>query len=298
MICMRRGLLRFSIPDVFQVTRCPIHVFANNNHLVFHQHIGLVDSIVLEDDYNTASLRSSPLGLDCSNHFPFNPTLFFIPNFTLVVFPITFSSQATPDFSKMVNRNFLLGALAAAATSAIAQDSGSENIRFGNAFSLGATNSYIIEAETTLFPGKTQSGDTPRLALWPGMGTDQNQLIQAIVLGSSDAQGEQCGGKPHVSGEWCAFASALQDDVQLQGDTFPVKSNQGVKIHCTFSASFNPYLYIKSAPTNLLSHSHRQIRRNLWQHHSNRVCGRKSRLHTQHEIRQGYRLWHRRGSPE
>ncbi|THZ06380.1 hypothetical protein D6C93_01512 [Aureobasidium pullulans] len=131
----------------------------------------------------------------------------------------------------MVNRNFLLGALAAAATTAIAQDSGSENIRFGNAFSLGATNSYIIEAETTLFPGKTQSGDTPRLALWPGMGTDQNQLIQAIVLGSSDAQGEQCGDKPHVSGEWCAFASALQDDVQLQGDTFPVKSNQGVKIH-------------------------------------------------------------------
>lgn len=132
----------------------------------------------------------------------------------------------------MVNRNFLLSALAAAATGAIAQDSGSENIRFGNAFSLGATNSYIVEAETTLYPGKTQSSDTPRLALWPGMGTDENQLIQAIVLASSDAQGAECGGKPHVSGEWCAFASALQNDVQLQGETFPVKSNQGVKIHC------------------------------------------------------------------
>ncbi|KAI4737414.1 hypothetical protein E4T50_12104 [Aureobasidium sp. EXF-12298] len=127
----------------------------------------------------------------------------------------------------MVNRNFLLSALAAAATGAIAQDSGSENIRFGNAFSLGATTSYIVEAETTLYPGKTQSGDTPRLALWPGMGTDENQLIQAIVLASSDAQGAECGGEPHVNGEWCAFASALQNDVQLQGATFPVKSNQG-----------------------------------------------------------------------
>ncbi|CAD0091472.1 unnamed protein product [Aureobasidium vineae] len=126
----------------------------------------------------------------------------------------------------MFNRNFLLGALAAAATGAFAQDSGSENIRFGNAFSLGATNSYIIEAETTLYPGKTQSGDTPRLALWPGMGTDQGQLIQAIVLGSTDAQGVQCGGKPHVNGQWCAFASALQNGVQLQGNTFPVDSNQ------------------------------------------------------------------------
>lgn len=68
----------------------------------------------------------------------------------------------------MVSRNLLFGMLAAtAATGAIAQDSGSENIRFGNAFSLGATNSYIVEAETTLYPGKTQNGDTPRLALWP-----------------------------------------------------------------------------------------------------------------------------------
>ncbi|KAG9993980.1 hypothetical protein KCU78_g18656, partial [Aureobasidium melanogenum] len=146
----------------------------------------------------------------------------------------------------MVNRNFLLSALAAAATGAIAQDSGSENIRFGNAFSLGATTSYIVEAETTLYPGKTQSGDTPRLALWPGMGTDENQLIQAIVLASSDAQGAECGGKPHVNGEWCAFASALQNDVQLQGDTFPVKSNQGVKIYCNVEGKIVSTLSTKS----------------------------------------------------
>ncbi|KAG9945537.1 hypothetical protein KCU85_g7166, partial [Aureobasidium melanogenum] len=132
----------------------------------------------------------------------------------------------------MVNRNFLLGALAAAATGAIAQDSGSENIRFGNAFSLGATtNTYIVEAETTLYPGKTQSGDTPRLALWPGMGTDEGQLIQAVVLASSDAQGAECGGKPHVNGEWCAFANKYDE---ASGNTTQTVSVEG-KIVSTLS---------------------------------------------------------------
>lgn len=163
--------------------------------------------------------------------------LFFVSNYVHSFFQILtpdvtyiLSTQSTKQ--KMVNRNILVGALAAAATGVVAQES--NNIRFGNALSLGATNSYIVEAETTLYPGETQSGDTPRMALWPGMGTDESQLIQAIVLESTDAQGENCGGAAHVQGQWCAFASALQDDVQLQGDTFAVTSKQGVKIHCMF----------------------------------------------------------------
>ncbi|KAH0334464.1 hypothetical protein KCU81_g9443, partial [Aureobasidium melanogenum] len=132
----------------------------------------------------------------------------------------------------MVNRNFLLSTLATAATCAFAQDSGSENIRFGNAFSLGATtNTYIVEAETTLYPGKTQSGDTPRLALWPGMGTDEGQLIQAIVLASTDAQGTECGGKSHVDGEWCAFANKYDE---ASGNTTQTVSVEG-KIVSTLS---------------------------------------------------------------
>jgi hypothetical protein len=129
----------------------------------------------------------------------------------------------------MITNTLLLFTLATLLPTILAQ-----NVRFGNAFSLGATTSYILSAETTLYPGRTQPGDTPRLALWPGMGTDQGQLIQAIVLGSSDAQGQNCGGKPHVQGQWCVFASALQSGTQLQGATFPINANQGVKIQCKF----------------------------------------------------------------
>jgi len=154
------------------------------------------------------------------------PTSSFLPSAFIIDRAILHHFKSPT--STMVNHSFLLGALAATVTGVVAQD----NVRFGNAFSLGATNSYIIEAETTLYPGKTQSGDTPRLALWPGMGTDQGQLIQAIVLGSTDAQGQDCGGKPHVNGQWCVFASALQSGTQLQGATFPINSNQGAKIHC------------------------------------------------------------------
>jgi hypothetical protein len=113
----------------------------------------------------------------------------------------------------MITNTLLLFTLATLLPTILAQ-----NVRFGNAFSLGATNSYIIEA--------------PRLALWPGMGTDQGQLIQAIVLSSTDAQGQNCGGKPHVQGQWCVFASALQSGTQLQGATFAINANQGVKIQC------------------------------------------------------------------
>ena len=45
----------------------------------------------------------------------------------------------------------------------------------------------IVEAETTIYPGKAHSPAQDRLALWPGMGTDSGDLIQAIVL-STDKQ--------------------------------------------------------------------------------------------------------------
>lgn len=127
------------------------------------------------------------------------------------------------------------------------------------------------------------------LSLYSGMGTDENQLIQAIVLSSSDAQGQDCGGSLHVNGEWCVFASALQNDIQLQGETFPVESNQAVKIHCTL-------LFTIYHPPHVLTIPNRQIRRSLGQHDANSQCPRQNCQHFIHEIRQSDRLGHRRRS--
>jgi hypothetical protein len=61
---------------------------------------------------------------------------------------------------------------------------GGNYYRFGPAFSLGPTQSYIVYAETTLYPGKTPQPQLDRLALWAGMGTDAkpSNLIQAIIV--------------------------------------------------------------------------------------------------------------------
>lgn len=72
--------------------------------------------------------------------------------------------------------------LLALAGNAAAQTS----IRFGPYYSLGATTSYIVEAETTLFPGKTPDPQQDRMVLWPGMGTDNGQLVQSIVSSSTE----------------------------------------------------------------------------------------------------------------
>lgn len=61
------------------------------------------------------------------------------------------------------------------------------SIRFGPYYSLGATTSYIAEAETTLHPGKTPDPQQDRMVLWPGMGTSNGQLVQSIVSASAEA---------------------------------------------------------------------------------------------------------------
>ena len=65
------------------------------------------------------------------------PTFSFLPSASIIDRAILqhFKSPA----STMVNHSFLLGALAATVTGVVAQD----NVRFGNAFSLGATTSYL-----------------------------------------------------------------------------------------------------------------------------------------------------------
>ncbi|MCJ1329754.1 hypothetical protein MMC10_006434 [Thelotrema lepadinum] len=115
--------------------------------------------------------------------------------------------------------------------------SAQSNVRFGPYWFLQSTQNSIVEATTTLYPGEAQNPQLNRLALWPGMGTSGGDLVQAIILSSNDAQAENCGGKPHVTGQWCVFASTLQNGVQLQGDTHPLTSKQGVTVHYLYEAS-------------------------------------------------------------
>lgn len=61
-----------------------------------------------------------------------------------------------------------------------------DNIGFGPAFSLGPTQSWIREANSTLVLPETPSPQKDRLALWPGMGTSGGDLIQALAVSFAD----------------------------------------------------------------------------------------------------------------
>ncbi|KAF4301801.1 hypothetical protein GTA08_BOTSDO09902 [Botryosphaeria dothidea] len=111
------------------------------------------------------------------------------------------------------------------------------SVRFGPYYSLGATISYIVEAETTLYPGKTPDPQQDRMVLWPGMGTDNGQLVQSIVSSSTETA-TQCGGK---SGEWCVFASTYTGETQLSGDAKPLTATQGVKINYKYDDASGNY---------------------------------------------------------
>lgn len=79
---------------------------------------------------------------------------------------------------------YSLGTLATLALLGLAN--GQSNIGFGPAFSLGPTQSCIREAKTTLVLPEVPSKEADRLALWPGMGTSNGDLIQALAVSFSD----------------------------------------------------------------------------------------------------------------
>lgn len=77
-----------------------------------------------------------------------------------------------------------LGSLTVLAVLGLA--SAQDNIGFGPAFSLGPTQSWIREANSTLVLPETPSPQKDRLALWPGMGTSGGDLIQALAVSFAD----------------------------------------------------------------------------------------------------------------
>jgi hypothetical protein len=78
----------------------------------------------------------------------------------------------------------ILLALVQVSAGLITRQPSNYGVKFGNYFSTGAvaTNSWIREAQTTLILPSLNSPHTGNLALWPGMGTSNGNLIQGLAI--------------------------------------------------------------------------------------------------------------------
>lgn len=139
---------------------------------------------------------------------------------------LLFRTKTTPHKPKMSAAKIALLAALAAVTHAADDDT----IGFGPAFSLGPTQSWIREANTTIVLPAVPSPQVDRLALWPGMGTSGGDLIQALAVSFTDP-GANCDGA--TSGQWCIWASTLQG-TQLGGKMVPADAGDSVTMHCRF----------------------------------------------------------------
>lgn len=99
--------------------------------------------------------------------------------------------------------------------------------QFGNALSTGPVGSgtWIRESNTTLVLPETNNPQTGNLALWPGMGTDGGDLIQALAISLAD---NSCGA---AEGQWCVVASTLETSQEM-GDYVAASAGDHVTMHC------------------------------------------------------------------
>ncbi|KAL4757457.1 uncharacterized protein BDW70DRAFT_171360 [Aspergillus foveolatus] len=141
---------------------------------------------------------------------------------------------------------------ALALLSLLASTTAQSTVGFGPAFSLGPTQSWIREANTTLILPKTP-GLKDRLALWPGMGTSGGDLIQALAVSFSDPNAN-CGAS---EGQWCTWASTLQGE-QLGGTEVPANEGDKLTMHYVYNDSTGEYdqtVYINGESVSTLSTS-------------------------------------------
>ncbi|GAB7354929.1 hypothetical protein MBLNU459_g5553t1 [Dothideomycetes sp. NU459] len=103
---------------------------------------------------------------------------------------------------------------------------------FGPAFSTGpvSSTSWIRESNTTLVLPAVPSPAVDRLALWPGMGTSNGDLVQALAVSFSDPA-SNCGAK---AGQWC-LTDAL--GTQLGGTMVPADEGDHILIHYKYNDS-------------------------------------------------------------
>ncbi|RAL03278.1 uncharacterized protein BO80DRAFT_402271 [Aspergillus ibericus CBS 121593] len=128
------------------------------------------------------------------------------------------------------------GIEALAFLAAIGAAHGQSTVGFGPYFSLGPTQSWIREANTTLVLPEAPSPQKDRLALWPGMGTSGGDLIQALAVSFSDPNAN-CGAS---SGQWCTWASTLEG-TQLGGTEVPASAGDKLTMHYKYNDSTGKY---------------------------------------------------------
>ncbi|GAB1732879.1 hypothetical protein NU195Hw_g7732t1 [Hortaea werneckii] len=128
-----------------------------------------------------------------------------------------------------------LASLATAVQLAIAD----YGVQFSNALSTGpvAQNSFIREASTTLILPDVNSPQTGNLALWPGMGTSDGDLIQGLAI--SNTQGTS-GCSAAGRGVWCIVASTLET-TQKMGEAVAAEPGSSVTFHYKYNDQTSQY---------------------------------------------------------
>jgi hypothetical protein len=121
------------------------------------------------------------------------------------------------------------------ALSVVAALAGSVEAGFGAHWALNPGNSdqyHIVKATTTLEVPKAPHPQKDRLALWPGMNTQDGGLIQSIIVSFADPsrpKPDGCGGH---DGQWCAFTYLLKGQNIQQGKYTPSSKGDMLHIDC------------------------------------------------------------------
>lgn len=121
----------------------------------------------------------------------------------------------------------LITALLATLAAAVSAQDNSYGWQFGNALSTGpvGAGTWIRESNTTLILPETNNPQTGNLALWPGMGTNGGDLVQALAISLAE---NSCGA---AEGQWCVVASTLEGSQQM-GKYVVADAGVHVTMHC------------------------------------------------------------------
>ncbi|KAF2424218.1 hypothetical protein EJ08DRAFT_618026 [Tothia fuscella] len=120
--------------------------------------------------------------------------------------------------------------------------------KFGPKFDLTHTDTYIVEAQTTLFPPSLISPVQDSLLIWAGMPTDAKDRAQG-VLASFDAKRTICRA---ARGEWCVFGR-IYSGIGRSEPLSHAEAAGGITIRFTYNANTGKILQSLMTPRRLLA---------------------------------------------